>query len=57
MPASIKLLNFKISSAAEIAGAFGADRKLVAIASGIIAFLMFSIWCGFEFDNNYFHFY
>ena len=38
---------------AEIAGAFGADRKLVAIASGIIAFLMFSIWCGFELNNNY----
>ena len=37
---------------AEIAGAFGADRKLVAIASGIIAFLMFTIWCGFDFENE-----
>ena len=37
---------------AEIAGAFGADRRLVAISSGIIAFLMFTVWCGFEFDNQ-----
>lgn len=41
---------------AEIAGAFGADRKLVAIVSGIIAFLMFTIWCGFDFDNQLFRY-
>lgn len=37
---------------AEIAGAFGADRRLVAISSCIVAFLMFTIWCGVEFDND-----
>lgn len=41
---------------AEIAGAFGADRKLVAIVSGVIAFLMFTIWCGFDFDNQLFRY-
>ena len=38
---------------AEIAGAFGADRKLVAITSSVCAFLMFTIWCGVEIDNEY----
>lgn len=36
---------------AEISGAFGADRRLVVIASGVVAFLMFTLWCGFDLDN------